>query len=209
VARYSLQGTEHFGILYQNPEAHRDYFDLKGKSLRKTLLKSPLSYRRISSKYSKSRLHPILKIRRPHYGVDYTARTGTPVVAAGDGRVIYKGWKRDYGKTVIIRHALEYQTYYGHLSRFAKKLSKGTWVKQGQVIGYVGSTGLSTGPHLDYRVKKGGKHIDPLKMVPPSVAPVQQKFMQDYLQVRDEMLLKMQSMAGNDKVYVSKSEKDQ
>jgi len=208
VARYSLQGSEHFGILYQNPEGHRDHYDLEGKSLRKTLLKSPLSYRRISSKYSPSRLHPILKIRRPHYGIDYAAKTGTPVVAAGDGQVTYKGWKGDYGKTVIIRHALGYQTYYGHLSRFARKLSKRASIKQGQVIGYVGNTGLSTGPHLDYRVKKDGKYIDPLKMDTPSVAPVQKEFMQDYFQVRDEMLAKMQFMAGNDKICVSRSQKD-
>ncbi|MFA4916101.1 MAG: M23 family metallopeptidase [Syntrophales bacterium] len=204
-ARYSLQGEEHYAILYQNPEGHRDYYDLKGKSLRKTLLKSPLNYRRISSKFSLSRLHPILKIRRPHYGVDYAARTGTPVVAAGEGRIIYKGWKGGYGKTVIIKHALKYRTSYGHLSRFAKKLSKGSLVKQGQVIGYVGSTGLATGPHLDYRVKKSGRYIDPLTMVIPSAAPIQQKFRQDYCQVRDKILLTMQSMAGNE---VARSKKD-
>ncbi len=205
VARYSLQGVDYFGILYEEPGGDRAYFDLDGKSLRKTLLKSPINYRRISSKYSLSRMHPILKIRRPHYGVDYVAKKGTPVVAAGDGRVIYKGWKGDYGKTIILRHGNGFQTYYGHLSGYAKKLSKGKKVKQGQLIGYVGSTGLSTGPHLDYRIKKNGKYTDPLKLDPPSVRPVQKKYLADFIQVRDEILTTMRSLDGDHKLVIAKS----
>lgn len=206
VARYSIQGSDHFGILYEEPGGDRDYYDLDGKSLRKTLLKSPINYRRISSKYSLSRMHPILKIRRPHYGVDYVAKKGTPVVAAGDGRVVYKGWKGDYGKTVILRHSNGFQTYYGHLSGYAKKMSKGKKVKQGQLIGYVGSTGLSTGPHLDYRIKKNGKYTDPLKLDPPSVRPVQKKYIADFIQVRDEILTTMRSLNGDHKLVVAKSQ---
>jgi hypothetical protein len=205
VARYFLQGTDHFGILYKDPDGNRDYYDLDGKSLRKTLLKSPLNYRRISSKYSPSRMHPILKIRRPHYGVDYVAKKGTPVVSAGDGRVIYIGWKGDYGKTVVVRHSHGFQTYYGHLSGYAKKLSKGKRVKQGQVIGYVGSTGLSTGPHLDYRVKKDGKYVNPLKLNPPSVKPVLKEHMAEFCQRRDEMLTTMRSINGDDRVVIARS----
>jgi len=174
VARYSLQGTDHFGILYEDPDGNRDYYDLDGKSLRKTLLKSPLNYRRISSKYSSSRMHPILKIRRPHYGVDYVAQKATPVVSTGDGR-----------------------------------LSKGKRVKQGQVIGYVGSTGLSTGPHLDYRVKKDGRYVNPLKLNPPSVKPVLKEHMAEFCQLRDEMLTTMRSINGDDRVVIARSqEKD-
>jgi len=206
-ARYSLHGSDHFAILYKDPEGNRDYYDLDGISLRKTLLKSPLNYKRISSKYSMSRLHPILKIRRPHYGIDYVAKTGTPVVAAGDGRVIFKGWKGEYGKTVIIRHNHGFQTCYGHLSRLAENLSNGKKVIQGQVIGYVGSTGLSTGPHLDYRVKKDGKYVDPLKLAPPSAKPVQKKFRQDFFQDRDEILSTMRSITDDKKIYVARKQK--
>ncbi len=210
VAKYSLQGSDHFGILYPDSDSDgsNEYYDLDGKSLRKTLLKSPLNYRRISSKYSLSRLHPILKIRRPHYGVDYAAKKGTPVVAAGDGKVIYKGWKGDYGNTIVIRHSHGLQTCYGHLSAFSKKLKKGQRVKQGQLIGYVGSTGLSTGPHLDYRVKKDGRYFDPLKLVSPSVKPVRPKYLESFCKVRDEMLSTMQSMSENTKVIITKSQEE-
>jgi len=203
VARYSLQGTEHYGILFQDPDGHRDYYDYYGKSLRKTLLKSPLNYRSVTSRFSRSRFHPILKIRRPHYGVDYSANVGTPVVAAGDGRVIFKGWDGGYGNTVAISHPQEFQTFYGHLSRFARGLVQGQWIEQGQVIGYVGSTGLSSGPHLDYRVKRSGNFIDPLGMKPPSEIPIPSKYMQDYIRVRDEALLTMQSITGDGKIYIS------
>ena len=207
VARYSLQGIDHFGIRFKDPDGNRDYYDLDGKSLRKTLLKSPLNYRRISSKYSSSRMHPILKIRRPHYGVDYVAKKGTPVVSAGDGRVIYVGWKGDYGKTVIVKHNHGFQTYYGHLSGYAKKLSKGNSVKQGQLIGYVGSTGLSTGPHLDYRVKKDGRYMNPLKLNPPSVKPVPKEYMADFFQIRDEMLATMKSLNDENGIVMARSKK--
>ncbi len=205
-ARCSLQGSDHFGILYKDPEGNRDYYDIEGRCLRKTFLKSPLDYQRISSRYSMSRLHPILKIRRPHYGVDYVAKTGTPVVAAGDGQLIFKGWKGDYGNTVIIRHSQGFQTCYGHLSRFAQELSKRKKVKQGQVIGYVGSTGLSTGPHLDYRVKKDGRYINPLKLVSPSLEPVQQKFMHEFIQGRDKILSTMRSIKDDSKIYVARKQ---
>jgi len=141
--------------------------------------------------------------------VDYVAKKGTPVVSAGDGRVLYIGWKGDYGKTVIVRHSHGFQTYYGHLSGYAKKLSKGKRVKQCQVIGYVGSTGLSTGPHLDYRVKKDGRYVNPLKLNPPSVKPVLKEHMAEFCQHRDEMLTTMRSINGDDGVVIARSqEKD-
>lgn len=154
---------------YYTPRGKRhDYYDPKGRSLQRVFLRAPLSYRRISSKFTKSRLHPILHIRRPHYGVDYAAPIGTPVRTIGDGKVIFKGWNGGYGNQVIIQHGSRYKTYYGHLSRFARGIKKGKYVKQGDVIGYVGSTGLSTGPHLDFRIKKNGRWINPLKLDPPS-----------------------------------------
>ncbi|MBD3232295.1 MAG: peptidoglycan DD-metalloendopeptidase family protein [candidate division Zixibacteria bacterium] len=210
VARYSQKDLDHYAILFQNEHGNLSYYDLNGDSQRKTLLKSPLNYRRVASGFSHSRLHPILKIRRPHYGVDYAAATGTPVVAAGDGRIIFKGWQNQYGYTIIIRHNHGYQTYYGHLSRFAKGVKKNSWVEQNQVIGYVGSTGLSTGPHLDYRVKHNGRYINPLSMNPPSTDPIPEDLLADFFDVRDNILLTMNSYSADDKVYAySESEKRQ
>jgi murein DD-endopeptidase MepM/ murein hydrolase activator NlpD len=140
------------------------YYDSSGKSLRKAFLKSPLRYRRISSSFSRRRFHPILKIYRPHYGIDYAAPIGTPVESIGDGRITFIGRKGGYGRYILIRHNHIYETAYGHLSRFAKGLKKGSRVKQGDVIGYVGSSGISTGPHLDFSVRKRGKYINPLKL---------------------------------------------
>ena len=148
------------------------YFDSEGNSLRRAFLKNPLKFSRISSRFSASRLHPVLKIRRPHFGVDYAAPAGTPVHSIGDGRVIMATYQKGAGRIVKIRHNSVYTTTYMHLSGFAKGLSNGKYVRQGELIGYVGSTGLSTGPHLDFRVSKNGSPIDPLKMESPPVDPV-------------------------------------
>ncbi len=148
-----------------------DYFDEEGGSLRRAFLKAPLKFSRVSSRFSHSRLHPILKIRRPHHGVDYAAPTGTPVHTIGDGKVITVGRKGGYGKYVKIKHNGTYTTGYAHLSRYGK-IKVGDFVKQGTTIGYVGSTGRSTGPHLDFRVYKDGTPIDPLKMKSPPAVPI-------------------------------------
>ena len=140
------------------------YFDKKGNEIRKQFLKTPLNFTRVSSNFSYSRLHPILKKRRPHLGIDYAAPTGTPVYTTGDGTIIHRGKKGGYGKTVIIRHANKYTTLYAHLSKYRKGQRVGSKVKQKQVIGYVGSTGLSTGPHLHYEFRIRGKHINPKKV---------------------------------------------
>ncbi len=150
---------------YFNPQGKgNDYYDDEGRSLRKAFLKSPLRYRYISSGYSKRRIHPILKVNRPHLGIDFAAKRGTPVRAASDGTVIFAGWKGGNGKTVIIRHKNGYKTLYGHLSSFWKGIKKGKRVKQEDFIGRVGSTGLSTGPHLHYTLIKNGKAINPNKV---------------------------------------------
>ncbi len=171
-AQFDNNGTHHRAYYYKVPGRAADYYNSDGRSLRKMFLKSPLRYSRISSGFSKRRLHPILKIYRPHPGVDYAAPTGTPVVTVGDGRVIFKGSKRGYGRFIAIRHNNRYTTTYGHLSRYATKVSKGSTVKQGQVIGYVGATGLATGPHLDFRMKKDGRYINPLKVHFPAARPI-------------------------------------
>lgn len=179
-AEYTLAGMPHRAFLFVDSTGRKDYYDENGYSLRKSLLKSPLNYRRISSTFSFRRLHPIYKYYRPHLGVDYSAAAGTPVVAAGDGQVTYRGWKSGFGNYIEVKHANSMTTCYGHLSGFAKGLSSGGRVNQGQVIGYVGSTGESTGPHLDYRVMKNGRFVDPLKMVVPASLPVEAKYKAEF-----------------------------
>jgi hypothetical protein len=151
------------------------YFDTDGNSLRKAFLKAPLQFSRISSRFSSSRMHPILRIRRPHFGVDYAAPVGTPVYAIGDGRIISATTENGSGKMVKIQHNSVYATAYLHLSRFAAGISPGVFIKQSDIIGYVGSSGLSTGPHLDFRFYQNGSPIDPLKVEAPPVEPVSEE----------------------------------
>ncbi|MDL1973061.1 MAG: M23 family metallopeptidase, partial [Deltaproteobacteria bacterium] len=166
-AEFVNKGRRLEAYYFEDPTGHKDYYDANGRSLRKAFLRAPLRYKRISSYFSYHRLHPILGIVRPHLGIDYAAPIGTPVEAVGDGRVVFIGWKRGFGKFIKIRHNHIYTSTYGHLSRFARGLKKGSFVKQGQVIGYVGSTGLSTGPHLDFRFMAHGRYINYLKFKQP------------------------------------------
>ncbi len=158
-----------------------EYFDREGESLRKTFLKAPLSFTRISSHFSHSRLHPVLKIRRPHHGVDYAAPKGTPVVAIGDGTIIKANYSGGAGNYVKVKHNSVYTSGYMHLSGYGAQIKVGKQVQQGQVIGYVGSTGLSTGPHLDFRIWKNGAAVNPLSLDPPSADPLKDKYKKDFL----------------------------
>lgn len=187
-AEYILEGEIHRAFLFTDPDGRRDYYDENGYSLRKTLLKSPLNYRRVSSKFSYRRLHPIRKIYRPHLGVDYAAAFGTPVVAAGEGYVVFKGKKKGFGNYLEVKHSHGFVTCYGHLNKFGKGVARGRHVVQGQVIGYVGNTGLSTGPHLCYRVRKNGKYINPLKMTIPAAMPVRDKYKEMFNRTAAEYL---------------------
>ena len=168
-------GNKVFFAFYFPQQGKPAYFDEKGQSLQRSFLKAPLKFSRISSRFSKARRHPILRIVRPHYGVDYSAPRGAPVVALGDGRVGEAGFKGGYGRFISIHHNSSYITTYAHLSGYAKGLKAGNHVSQGEVIGYVGSSGLSTGPHLDFRVYKNGKPIDPLRLESPQAKPVDSK----------------------------------
>ncbi len=178
-ASYVSGGDTLKAYYYENGDT-RGYFDETGRNLRKTFLKAPLNYRRISSGFTYKRKHPIYKTVRPHTGVDYAAPMGTPVVALGDGVVTMKAYKGGGGNTIKIRHNSTYTTGYLHLSRYAKGLAVGKRVSQGEVIGYVGSTGASTGPHLDFRVWKNGTPINPLTMESPSADPIPQSLMEDF-----------------------------
>ncbi|MDR2886740.1 MAG: M23 family metallopeptidase [Bacteroidales bacterium] len=153
-------------------DGRESFFDIDGQSLRKAFLKAPLQFSRISSRFSSSRLHPILRIRRPHFGVDYAAPAGTPVHSIGDGRVTAARTEGGSGRMVRIQHNSVYATAYLHLSRYGKGIAAGAYVKQGDIIGYVGSSCLSTGPHLDFRFYKNGSPVDPLKVEAPPVEPV-------------------------------------
>lgn len=165
--RFVNQNRVHESFYFTDSKGRSGYYDRKGESLRKAFLKSPLRYRRISTYFTARRFHPILKIYRPHYGVDYAAPTGTPVESLGDGRVTFLGWNGGYGRYVRIRHNRIYETGYGHLRGFAKGLKKGLRVRQGDVIGYVGSSGLSSGPHLEFSVIKRGRFINPIMIESP------------------------------------------
>lgn len=169
------KGKSYRAVYFQAPDEEGDYYTPTGESLRKPFLRAPLEFSRISSGFTNARFHPILKQWRAHRGIDYAASTGTPVMATADGIVEYNGWKNGYGNLIILKHRGEYSTAYGHLSSFKKGIQKTRYVKQGEVIGYVGSTGMATGPHLHYELRINGVQRDPSKMVMPAALPISKR----------------------------------
>ena len=192
-ALFHHAGNDYYAFYFVQ-DSVGDYFDEEANSLRKTFLKAPLHFKRISSRFSNSRLHPVLKIRRPHHGVDYAAAVGTPVHAVGDGVVIKAKRSGGAGRMVKIKHNGTYSTAYLHLSRYGKGIKKGVYVKQGQVIGYVGQSGLATGPHLDFRFYRNGKAIDPLKVKSPPAKPVDSINLEKYKGEVDKYLAELNSI---------------
>ena len=190
---FNHKGKDMYAFRYASPEDKVEhYYDENGESMQRALLSAPLEYVRISSKFSHRRLHPIKKIYRPHFGVDYAAPTGTEVVTTGDGKVIFAGWSPGAGYMIKIKHTFgNVVTKYLHLSKFQKGIKKGVFVEQGEKIAEVGSTGLSTGPHLDYRVYINNKPVDPLKMDIPSKDPIpdslKEKYLKDILVLRKNL----------------------
>ena len=206
-AEFINSGTVHSAYRYE-ADGYMDYYDSQGKSLKKALLRSPLKFKYISSRFSKRRFHPKLRVYRPHLGVDYAASTGTPVSSAGSGTVLFSGYKGQNGRMVKIKHRGGYTTYYGHLSKIPKKIRKGVKVSQGDIIGYVGSTGLATGPHLDYRIKFNGRFVNPLKIKLPRGTSVPKKLMADFRHIVDSFDSRLASimqpiMAFRDKGKIS------
>jgi murein DD-endopeptidase MepM/ murein hydrolase activator NlpD len=184
-----------YAIRYTNKDGSQDYFDLDGLSMRRKFLKSPFKYMpRISSRFTYSRYHPILKIRRPHLGVDYAAPTGTPVLALGDGKVTFAGRKGGFGNFILLKHNGMFATGYGHLQKIAVR--SGASVRQGQVIGYVGSTGLATGPHLDFRFFRNGTPVDPLKVDIPNGDPIDKSVLSAYKIHRDDMVRRLEHIGS-------------
>ncbi len=192
-ALFHHSGHDYYAFYFVQ-DSTGDYFDEEANSLRKTFLKAPLRFKRISSHFSYSRLHPILKVRKPHLGVDYAAAYGTPVHAVGDGQVIFARRKGANGNMVKIKHNGTYTTAYLHLAKFGKGIKNGAYVKQGDVIGYVGSTGRSTGPHLDFRFYRNGKAIDPLKVKSPPAKPVDSINLEKYKSEVDKNLAELNNL---------------
>ena len=191
VAHFANNGEEYHGYYFDGDPQTRGYYDMEGRPLRRGFLSSPLRYKYISSRFSHSRLHPVLKIRRPHLGVDYAAPAGTPVSAASSGVVRFAGRKGGFGKLIILKHPTGHETYYGHLSRFGKGVRSGAATAQGDVIGYVGSTGLSTGPHLDYRVKLNGYFVDPLKLKTIRLDPLSGETLASFKASAEDLSMKL------------------
>ncbi len=179
-AEFTNQGTTFQAFLYQDGDRRADYYDADGQSLRKAFLKAPLSFSRISSGFTTRRFHPITKTWKSHPAIDYAAPTGTPIKSVGDGVIIRKGYTKGNGNYVKIRHNSSYETIYLHMKGFAKNISKGKRVAQGQRIGYVGSTGLATGPHLCFRMYKNGAAVNPQRVKAPAVQPVDKTNQADF-----------------------------
>lgn len=189
-ARYSNTNGDYTALYFETAEGRGGYYRPDGSSVQRQFLKAPLNYRRISSGYTMSRFHPILKVRRPHQGIDYAAPTGTPVWAVADGVVIHRGWTGGYGNLVKVRHSNGFISYYGHLSRYPSALKVGDRVRQKEVVGYVGATGLATGPHLDFRLKRNGQYLNPeaLLQAAASGEPIPQAILPVFTERRDDLL---------------------
>jgi len=186
-AWFKNEGKEIYAIPFEQ-DSVTSFFDQEGNSLRRAFLKAPLQFSRISSRFTSSRFHPVLKIFRPHYGVDYAAAVGTPIHTVGDGTVVEIGNGGGGGRVIKIRHNSVYTTGYMHLSAFAKEIKKGKHVAQGDIIGYVGQSGLATGPHLDFRFWKNGSPVDPAKVEAPHVDPIKDSNKQKFNKSRDEFI---------------------
>jgi murein DD-endopeptidase MepM/ murein hydrolase activator NlpD len=185
-AEFSNKGKVYSAFRFTDSEGRSEFYNAAGNALRRDLLKSPLKFSRVSSKFSRQRFHPVLGVFRPHLGVDYSAPTGTPIYAAGNGRVAVAGWKNGFGRFIQIQHGSEFSTMYGHLSRFAAGIQAGEKVQQGQLIGYVGATGLATGPHLDYRITRKGVFVNPLGVKFQPSLPLKAEYRQAFEATKQE-----------------------
>jgi len=190
-ARFTNRGKTYTAVRYTNKQGNTSYYTADGNSLRKAFIRTPVDFARISSRFSAGRKHPILNKIRAHKGVDYAAPRGTPIKAAGDGRIELAGRRGGYGNTVIIAHGNSYKTLYGHMQGFAKGIKNGSSVKQGQIIGYIGTTGLSTGPHLHYEFQVNGVHVDPLSQKVPMADPITKAERQRFMQQSQPLIARM------------------
>ncbi|CAH0226492.1 Murein DD-endopeptidase MepM [Pseudomonas sp. Bi70] len=190
-ARFTNRGKTYTAVRYTDKQGNVSYYDADGNSMRKAFIRTPVDFARISSRFSNGRKHPILNKIRAHKGVDYAAPRGTPIKAAGDGKVILAGRKGGYGNTIVLQHGSRYRTLYAHMQGFAKGVRTGGSVKQGQIIGYIGTTGLSTGPHLHYEFQVNGTHVDPLSQKLPMSDPIARQEKQRFLQQSKPLMARM------------------
>ena len=194
-AEFTNNGDTFAAVRYEDSNGDVNYFTPEGRSMRKAFLRSPVDFRRISSGFTRERYHPVLGVKRPHRGTDYAAKTGTPIKAAGDGKVIWRGTKGGYGRTVIIQHGGNITTLYGHMSKYNSKVKKGSRVKQGQTIGYVGMSGTATGPHLHYEFRVAGVHKNPQTVKLPAAQPIAKKERANFNNVASNMIASLQQKA--------------
>jgi murein DD-endopeptidase MepM/ murein hydrolase activator NlpD len=202
-AEFVNNGTTYRAVRFTDASGHSDYYSPDGKSMRKAFLRTPVEFSRISSYFSTARYHPILNRIRAHKGVDYAAPIGTPVKATGDGKVAFVGRRGGYGNAIELQHGARYSTLYGHLSRFARGLHRGDHVRQGQIIGYVGMTGLATGPHLHYEFRIDGVHRNPLKVKIPDAAPISAQYKQDFMITSRRFLAQLEAIDGASSVALN------
>ncbi|MBX9895894.1 MAG: peptidoglycan DD-metalloendopeptidase family protein [Nitrosomonas sp.] len=188
------KGKSHQAIYFKSSNGADGYYTPEGDSLRKAFLLSPLAFTRVSSGFTNARFHPILKEWRAHRGIDYAAPTGTPVKATASGIVAFSGSQRGYGNLVVLKHNGKYETAYGHLSRFASGLSRGKRINQGDVIGYVGSTGMATGPHLHYELRVDGVQRDPTKVMLPTAPPIAKRDLNNFQKETQSLVARLNIM---------------
>lgn len=189
-AEFTNQGKTFKAIRFTDKSGRTNYYTPEGLSMRKTFLRSPVDFRRISSRFG-NRKHPVLNRMRLHKGVDYAARRGTPIQSSGDGKVIFKGRKGGYGRVVIVQHGSRYKTLYAHMNGFKRGIRVGKYVKQGQTIGFVGSSGRATGPHLHYEFRVNGAHRNPLTVKLPNAAPIKSAFKNDFIAHAESLLAQL------------------
>lgn len=208
-AEFTNNGKTYRAVRYTNPQTSKsEYFTPDGKSMRKAFLRTPVNFARISSRFTAGRFHPVLHKVRSHKGVDYAAKTGTPIYAAGDGKVIFKGKKGGYGNVMILQHGSKYTTLYAHLNSYNRKLKVGSKVTQGQTIAYVGKTGLATGPHLHYEFRVNGVHRNPLTVKLPESTPVPEQHMADFESTTTPMLAQLELVARSEQIALADTTDD-
>ena len=206
-AEFISQGERFTAIRFEDTQGQVQYYNAEGESLKKAFLRSPISFARISSHFDLKRKHPVLHRFRAHRGTDYAAATGTPIKATGDGKIIFQGWKGGYGNVVILQHGQGITTLYAHMSKFRRGLGTGKRVQQGQIIGYVGSTGLATGPHLHYEFRKHGVHKNPVTVKLPDAAPIPSEYRERFAIHAESALGQLQEKARAYALAVNEAER--
>jgi murein DD-endopeptidase MepM/ murein hydrolase activator NlpD len=195
-AEFTNQGDTFTSLRYTDSKGNTSYYTPKGESMRKAFLRTPVDFARISSNFNMKRRHPVLNRIRAHKGVDYAASIGTPIKAAGDGKIIFRGVKGGYGNVIILQHGNNINTLYAHMSRFKKGLSVGSRIKQGQLIGYVGKSGMVTGPHLHYEFQVNGVHKNPVTVKLPHADPVPKSERASFMSTSQALMAQLETYSS-------------